>query len=108
MDSKALTIDHSMSHTNEQLERERLAAYQKANYHESHLRSVLKGITWRIMGTAITIGTAYYLTGQIKTALTVGTIEFFSKIGLYYAHERAWEQVPKGTIRVLRAKYFGK
>ena len=52
--------------------------------------------------TTITI--TYLITGQIKTALTVGGIEFFAKMFIYYLHERAWQIAPRGTIR----KFFGK
>ena len=32
-------------------------------------------------------------------ALTISGVELFAKIGLYYLHERIWEQVPLGRIR---------
>lgn len=90
------------------LEKERLEAFAKANFRESHLRSFLKGFSWRLVGTSVTMMTTFVLTGKIETALKLGAIEFFGKIFLFYGHERLWEMVPKGTIRVLRAKYFGK
>ena len=66
---------------------------------ESHLRSVLKGITWRILATTTTISIAYFITGDVKSALSIGGIEFFSKLALYYLHERAWQLAPRGTVR---------
>ena len=57
---------------------------------ESHLRSVVKGITWRIIGTADTIFLSWLLTGSIGTALKIGFIELFTKIVLFYFHERIW------------------
>ena len=60
------------------------------NQRESHLRSVLKGITWRIVATSTTITIAYIITGEIGDALTIGAIEFIGKIFIYYLHERAW------------------
>lgn len=66
---------------------------------ESHLRSVLKGITWRIIGTLDTILISWMLTGNIKIAVSIGGIEVFTKILLYYLHERAWQQAPRGYIR---------
>lgn len=68
---------------------------------ESHLRSVLKGITWRVIATSTTIGIAYFITGQIGDALKIGAIEFVGKIFIYYLHERAWQIVPRGKIRSL-------
>ena len=66
---------------------------------ESHLRSVLKGITWRIIATSTTITIAYFITGKIGDALTIGGIEFVGKVFIYYLHERAWQMVPRGKIR---------
>lgn len=66
---------------------------------ESHLRSVLKGVTWRIVATSTTMIITYWYTGKIDTALMVGGTEFLLKIGIYYLHERAWQLAPRGSIR---------
>ena len=66
---------------------------------ESHLRSILKGITWRILATATTVSITYALTGKIDLAIQVSALEFILKLLIYYLHERAWQQVPRGTIR---------
>ena len=66
---------------------------------ESHLRSVLKGITWRIIATSTTMSIAYFITGEVDQALTIGGIEFFGKLLIYYLHERAWQLAPRGTFR---------
>ena len=68
---------------------------------ESHLRSVLKGITWRVIATTTTVTIAYFITGEIKDALKIGAIEFIGKVFIYYLHERAWQLVPRGRIRSL-------
>lgn len=73
-------------------------------YKESHTRSVLKGITWRLVATTTIIFIAYFTTGNIELALEIGGIEFVVKFILYYLHERAWQMVPRGSIR----KLFGK
>lgn len=66
---------------------------------ESHLRSLLKGFTWRIVATTTTITIAYFITGEIGDALKIGAIEFIGKIFIYYLHERLWQMMPYGTIR---------
>lgn len=71
---------------------------------ESHLRSIIKGITWRIIASSTILLITYFTTGEIETAITIASIEFFIKLLLYYLHERAWLQIPRGTIR----KIFGK
>ena len=71
---------------------------------ESHLRSILKTISWRIIATTTTVTIAYFIFGDISSALKVGGIEFFAKMVIYYFHERAWQVLPLGTIR----KMFGR
>ena len=71
---------------------------------ESHARSILKGITWRILATATTVTIAFFITGDVQSALTIGGIEFFGKLLLYYLHERAWQIVPLGKIRSIFKK----
>lgn len=68
---------------------------------ESHLRSVLKGITWRIIATSTTITIAYFITGEVGDAFKIGAIEFVGKVFIYYLHERAWQMAPRGTVRSL-------
>ena len=72
---------------------------EKKSVKESHLRSVLKGITWRILATTTTITIAYLIIGDVSSALSIGGIEFFGKLLLYYLHERLWQLLPTGTIR---------
>ncbi len=64
--------------------------------YETHIRVLTKGFSWRIFGTIISIVVSYYVTGKLSIALQIGGIEFLSKIGLYYAHERLWHLVPWG------------
>ena len=63
---------------------------------ESHVRSVIKGITWRMLGTIDTMVISYFVTGEITSALKIGGIEVFTKIFLYYLHERTWTLVKWG------------
>lgn len=57
----------------------------------SHLLSLVKGISWRIVGTIDTILIAYLVTGKIQMAVSIGSVEVFTKIVLFYLHDRAWE-----------------
>ena len=68
---------------------------------ESRIRSLIKGFTWRILATTTTITIAYIITGKVGDALKIGGIEFFGKLIIYYLHERAWQSVPRGTMRRL-------
>ena len=66
---------------------------------ESRLRSILKAFTWRIIASATTIAVAFFVTGDIKAAGIVGMFDFILKLLLYYFHERAWQLLPRGSIR---------
>lgn len=66
---------------------------------ESHLRSIIKGITWRFIASTTILLITYFTTGELDTAMKVAGIEFFIKLLLYYLHERAWLMVPRGTLR---------
>lgn len=68
-------------------------------YRETRLRSILKGLTWRILATSTTGVIAYFVTGSIKPALAIGSVEFVSKFVIYYFHERAWQSLPRGFFR---------
>ncbi len=63
---------------------------------ETKRRSIVKAITWRTLGTIDTIVIAYVLTGEIKTALSIGGIEIFTKMMLYFFHERVWNMIKWG------------
>ncbi len=56
-------------------------------------KSIYKTITWRITATTTTLLLVYLLTGEMKIAGSVALLESVIKMGLYYAHERAWENV---------------
>lgn len=63
---------------------------------EKPVRSVVKSISWRIIGTLDTIVIAYFITEEVGMALTIGSIEFFTKMFLYFFHERAWNIIKWG------------
>jgi uncharacterized membrane protein len=66
---------------------------------EKHTRSMVKALSWRATGTLDTIVVSYFVTGQIKLALSIGLVELFTKIGLYYVHERAWNRISFGRTK---------
>ena len=63
---------------------------------ESISRSALKAISWRLVGTLDTILIAYFITGTISQALSIGFIEWGTKIVLYFFHERLWNKLRLG------------
>jgi uncharacterized membrane protein len=57
---------------------------------KSHLVSFGKAVSWRIFGTLDTIFISFLITGKWSFAISIGGVEVFTKIFLYYLHERAW------------------
>jgi uncharacterized membrane protein len=57
-------------------------------------RSLLKALSWRIVATGTTAIIDYIITGDVDTAVAIGSIEFVLKFFIYYAHERAWQSAP--------------
>ncbi|MCS6795027.1 MAG: DUF2061 domain-containing protein [Raineya sp.] len=66
---------------------------------ETHYRSFTKAFSWRIVGTLDTMLISFLLTQKVVWALQIGTVEFFSKIFLYYLHERIWQYFSRKTIK---------
>ena len=67
---------------------------------ERHYRSVVKAISWRVTGTMDTILISYLITGgQTKVAVSIGFVELFTKVALYYFHERVWNRLSFGRIK---------
>jgi len=56
----------------------------------SYKRHIAKTITWRVIGTLDTILLSWIITGSLKWGVTIGGVELFTKMFLYYFHERAW------------------
>jgi uncharacterized membrane protein len=42
---------------------------------------------------------SYLVTGKLKWALTISAVELFTKIVLYYFHERIWEKLSFGRVK---------
>ena len=62
-------------------------------------RSLVKAISWRVTGTLDTILISWLITGQVKWALSIGFVELFTKIFLYYMHERIWNRLDFGRVK---------
>ncbi len=65
----------------------------------SKRRSFAKALSWRVFGSVVTMGIGFLLTHQLLFSLSIGVLEFFSKIALYYLHERLWEGVFKWKLQ---------
>ncbi len=66
---------------------------------DSHPRSVVKAITWRMTGSLDTFVLSWLITGNLAFAGSIASAETVTKIALYYVHERAWGAVRWGEAQ---------
>jgi uncharacterized membrane protein len=66
---------------------------------DKHYRSLVKAVSWRITGSVDTAIITFLITHKWTFALAVSGVELFTKVGLYYAHERVWENLSFGRIK---------
>lgn len=64
----------------------------------AHWRSLVKGISWRFVGSVDTTILSWFITGKIIGAFKLSGMEIVTKILLYYIHERIWVQIKWGRI----------
>lgn len=63
----------------------------------SKKRSILKSISWRIIGTALTSFLFWMFTGNaINILVKFGIIDTIIKLTVYYYHERVWNKCTWG------------
>jgi uncharacterized membrane protein len=65
-------------------------------HHRSPVRSTLKTITWRAVGALDTTIISLLLTGRLAISASIGGAELFTKVLLYFLHERLWLNVSWG------------
>jgi uncharacterized membrane protein len=70
---------------------------------EAHSRSFIKAVSWRILGSMDTFVISYFVTGKLVFAASIASVETFTKIVLFYGHERIWAAVPWGRADKLVA-----
>jgi uncharacterized membrane protein len=63
---------------------------------DNKARSLVKGISWRVIGTLDTFLLAYFFLGDIRLAAPIAITEVLTKIGLYFLHERMWNIISWG------------
>jgi adenylylsulfate kinase len=69
-------------------------------YKETNKRSIVKGISWRVIATTTTILIVYFFFDRLDLAIAAGMIETVLKVGLYWAHERAWFKIRWGKKKI--------
>ena len=69
-------------------------------FRETHGRSVMKALSWRVTGTVATTLLVFAFTRKIALSVAVGGLEFVSKIGMFWLHERVWNRLSFGREEV--------
>ena len=67
-----------------------------AKYKESHARSILKAVCYRLCAAIVTTTIVFVFTRKVVLSLSVGLVEAIVKIIFYYLHERAWSFIGFG------------
>jgi len=57
---------------------------------DSHGRALAKAVSWRAVGTLDTFIWSLLVTHRAESAGAIASLEIFTKIGLFYLHERLW------------------
>ncbi|GAA3513421.1 hypothetical protein GCM10022393_29020 [Aquimarina addita] len=70
--------------------------YEDDKTSEKPLRSIAKAVSWRVVGTLDTLIVSYLLTGEIALATSIASIDFVTKMILYFFHERIWNRIKWG------------
>ena len=69
-------------------------------YKETNKRSIVKGVSWRVIATTTTIAIVYFFFDRLDLAIAAGMIETVLKVGLYWLHERAWFKIRWGRKKI--------
>ena len=72
------------------------STYSEDSTGEKPIRSVAKALSWRVVGTLDTLIVSYVLTGEITLAASIASVDFITKLILYFFHERLWNVIKWG------------
>jgi uncharacterized membrane protein len=61
---------------------------------DSHPRSIVKALSWRVVGSLDTFVLSLIFTRSLQLAGSIAVTEMFTKMALYYFHERIWTAIP--------------
>ena len=65
------------------------------------IKSIMKSVSWRVVGTIDTMIISYFITGRVTLAISIGSVEVITKTILYYFHERLWAHIHKIKLNIL-------
>lgn len=71
-------------------------------FHETHQRSVVKGITYSGAVIVVDVLILLFLTHEAMTAVKVIVATNLASVVIYYLHARAWNEVHWGKVAARR------
>ena len=71
-------------------------SYKTDKTSEKPMRSIAKAVSWRVIGTLDTLVVSYLLTGELALASSIASVDFVTKMILYFFHERIWNRIKWG------------
>jgi adenylylsulfate kinase len=69
-------------------------------FKETKKRSIIKSVTFRIAVILADLVVIYILTRRIDTTITLTVLTNIASTILYFIHERAWDGVSWGRLRI--------
>ena len=76
-------------------------AFRDGRHRETVRRTSVKTGVWRTIASLDTFALAWFFTGSVATAASIGGLEIFTKLVLYFFHERIWARIPFGLANRL-------
>mgnify|MGYP001182658370 CR=1 FL=1 len=58
----------------------------------SYKQTLVKTLIWRVIATLITIGTGWFISGNWKFGLAIGSLDTIIKTVGYFGYERFWDK----------------
>ena len=63
---------------------------------ETKARSIVKTLSWRLVGSSAVLLISFLMTGSFALASSIATIQLISNTILYFVHERIWNKIQWG------------
>lgn len=57
------------------------------------MRTLVKTLTWRVVGSSSTFLISYIITGQLVIATGIAVMQMMANTILYYLHEVVWNSI---------------
>ena len=67
---------------------------------ETASRSLVKTVSYRILGSSITFIISFMFTGEVIISAGISATEFLLKPTMYWLHERLWNRITWGINKL--------